>query len=46
MQAHVIADGFVVNGSLLGFAGLYPTYVVVNKVKPNISSTKREQCVN
>jgi hypothetical protein len=33
MEAHVvvgiIADGFVESASLLGFAVLYPTYVVV-----------------
>jgi hypothetical protein len=27
--AGIIANGFVANASLLGFASLYPTYVVV-----------------
>jgi hypothetical protein len=46
MEAHIIiANSFVTNASLLGFAALYPTYVVVTFYCRNHSSIKRQQCI-
>jgi len=39
MEAHVIADGFVVNASCLCWVSfLYPTYVVVSEAKINVTA--------